>query len=167
MTDDVMKLAIIAAIAKNRVIGNGGTLPWHISEDLKRFKKLTAGHAVLMGRKTFESLGRQLPNRRNVVLTSQAIAGVETYRSLSQALSALRNEKRVFVIGGGQIYALLLDRADELYLTLVDQEVDGDTFFPPYEDLVRLRFRLVSREDHTGFVFLDYARIPVRQPSSR
>ena len=123
------KLALIAAIARNRVIGKDGKLPWHISEDLKRFKKLTTGHVILMGRRTFESMGRQLPNRRHVVITSRSIPSVETYRSIPEALNALANEEKIFVIGGGQIYAELLDRADELFLTMVDEEVDGDTFF--------------------------------------
>ena len=154
-----MKLAIIAAIAKNRVIGKEGALPWHISEDLKRFKRLTTGHAVLMGRKTFESLGRPLPNRRNVVLTSQSIHGVETYSSLSEALDALKDEDRVFIIGGGDVFARMLDRADELYLTLVDQEVEGDVFFQPYEHLIGKTYQLIAREEHDGFAFLDYARV--------
>jgi dihydrofolate reductase len=154
-----VKLAIIAAIARNRAIGKDGKLPWHISEDLKRFKRLTVGHAVLMGRKTYKSLGRSLPDRRNVVLSSTPIQGVEAYSSIPLALQALEGEERVYVIGGGQIYSQLLDRVDELYLTLVDQHVDGDTFFPPYEQLIGTRFKLVHREEHEGFAFVDYVRM--------
>lgn len=154
-----MKLVIIAALGRNRVIGKDGKLPWHISEDLKRFKCLTTGHTVLMGRKTFESLGKPLPNRRNVVLTSQEISGVETYPTLAQALHALEQEEKVFVIGGGEVFAQLLDQADELHLTLVDKDVEGDTYFPPYEHLIGARFKLVSREEHDGFVFEDYVRV--------
>ncbi|RPH29407.1 dihydrofolate reductase [bacterium] len=154
-----MKLALIVAVAHNRVIGKGGKLPWHISEDLKRFKRLTTGHAVLMGRRTFESIGRPLPNRRNVVISSTAQPGVETYGAVPEALEALQNEERVFVIGGGQLYACLLDSADELYLTLVDKDVEGDTFFPPYEHLLGARFREVGREEHEGYTFVDYQRI--------
>lgn len=153
-----MKLIIIAALSRNRVIGKDGKLPWHISEDLKRFKRLTTGHTVLMGRKTFESLGKPLPHRRNVVLTSHTLPDVETYPTLAQALQALEKEEKVFVIGGGEIFAQLIDHADELHLTLVDQEVEGDTFFPPYEHLVGTRYRLVSREVHEGFVFEDYVK---------
>lgn len=153
-----MKLIIIAALTRNRVIGKDGKLPWHISEDLKRFKRLTIGHTVLMGRKTFESLGKPLPNRRNVVLTSRPIPDVETYPTLAQALQALETEEKVFVIGGGEIFAQLIDHADELFLTLVDKEVEGDTFFPPYAHLVGTRYRLVSREEHEGFVFEDYVK---------
>lgn len=153
-----MKLIIIAALSRNRVIGKDGKLPWHISEDLKRFKRLTTGHTVLMGRKTFESLGKPLPHRRNVVLTSHTLPDVETYPTLAQALQALEKEEKVFVIGGGEIFAQLIDHADELHLTLVDQEVEGDTFFPPYEHLVGTRYRLVSREVHEGFVFENYVK---------
>jgi dihydrofolate reductase len=154
-----VKLALIVAVARNRVIGKGGKLPWHISEDLKRFKRLTTGHTVLMGRKTFASIGRPLPNRRNVVISSTPQPGVETYRSISEALESLKGEEKVFVIGGGQLYAFLLDSADELYLTLVDQGVEGDTFFPPYEHLLGTRFREVGREEHERYTFVDYTRM--------
>ncbi len=154
-----MKLIIIAALSRNRVIGKGGKLPWHISEDLKRFKRLTTGHTVLMGRKTFESLGKPLPNRRNVVLSSRTLPGIETYPTLADALRALENEEKVFVIGGGEVFAQLIDQADALYLTLVDHEVEGDTFFPPYEHLIGSRYRLVAREEHEGFVFEDYVKM--------
>ena len=154
-----MKLILIAAVNAKRVIGIGGKLPWHISDDLKRFKLLTTGHTVLMGRKTFESIGKPLPNRRNVVLASQPINGVETFASLGAALDALRTEEKVFVIGGGQIYAATLARADELLLTIVDNAADGDTFFPPYEDLLSSQFTLVFEERHDGYTFNDYQRI--------
>lgn len=153
-----MKLALIAAVSRNRVIGKDGKLPWHISEDLKRFKRLTTGHALLMGRKTYESLGRPLPNRRNVVLTSHPIHNVETYASIDLALEALKDEDRVFVIGGGEIFAQVLKRADELYLTIVDQNVDGDTVFPPYEHLLATRFKQANREDHDGYAFIDFVK---------
>ncbi len=153
-----MKLALIAAVARNRVIGRGGKIPWHISDDLKRFKRLTVGYAVLMGRRTWASLGRPLVDRRNVVLSSRGIPGVETYPTAEQALEALSGEERVFVIGGAAVYARFLDCADELYLTLVDQEPAGDTLFPPFEELLRTRYRLVRREDHEGYHFVDYIR---------
>jgi dihydrofolate reductase len=107
-----VKLAIIAALARNRVIGKDGNLPWHLPEDLKRFKRLTSGHPVLMGRKTFESLGKPLAGRRNVVLSSHPVPGVETFASIPEALSALAGSELVFVLGGGQIYAQLLEQAD-------------------------------------------------------
>lgn len=154
-----MKLAIIAAFSKNRVIGKEGRIPWHIAEDLKRVKRLTTGHTILMGRKTYESLGKPLPNRRNVVLTSRSLTGVETYTTIPEALEALKDQERVFVFGGGEIFAQLLEKADEWYLTLVDQVVEGDTFFPPYEHLIGSKFLLVRKEAHEGFTFLDYVRV--------
>lgn len=153
-----MKLALVAAIARNRAIGLDGKLPWHISEDLRRFKRLTTGYAVVMGRRTYESIGRPLPNRRNVVVTSHILPAVETFPSLSQALDALSSEERVFVIGGGKLYAEALPKADELYLTLVEREVDADTFFPPYEQVLEESFIITSRIDHEGFSFVDYVR---------
>lgn len=154
-----MNLIIIAALTKNRVIGKDGKIPWHIPEDLKRFKELTSGHTVLMGRRTYESLGRPLPNRRNVVLTSKALTGVETYSTLEQALQALKDEERVFVIGGGRVFAELLESADELHLTIVDRIVEGDTFFPRYENLVERDFKLVKKEEHPGYAFVHYERM--------
>ena len=153
-----MKLALIAALARNRVIGRGGALPWHLPEDLKRFKRLTTGSTLLMGRKTYGSIGKPLPNRRNVVVTSRPIPGIECYPTLDSALDALKDSDRIFVIGGGTLYAQLLDRADELYLTLLDRDVEGDTLFPPYAHLIGPRFHEVAREVHEGFTFLDFAR---------
>jgi dihydrofolate reductase len=153
-----VRLALIAALAQNRAIGRNGRLPWHISDDLKRFKRLTTGHAVLMGRRTWESLGRPLPNRRNIVLSSSPLPGVESYRSIEDALAALAGEEKVFVIGGGEVYAQLLEHADELYLTLVREEIEGDTFFPPYEHLISTVFAEILREQHEGFEFVDYVR---------
>lgn len=154
-----MKLIIVAAVAENLVIGKGGRLPWHVSDDLKRFKELTTGYTILMGRKTFDSLGRLLPDRRHVVLSSKPIEGVETFKTIEDALAACRNDKKVFVIGGGQIYRQLLDKADALYLTLIDEEIDGDTLFPPYKDLLKSSFKEVKRERREGFQFVDYERV--------
>ena len=154
-----MKLIIIAALNGDRVIGVHGKLPWHVSEDLKRFKRLTMGHTVLMGRKTYESMGKPLAQRRNVVLTSREIPGVETYPTIGDALRALQDEERVFVIGGGELYTQFLDSAHALYLTIVDREAEGDTFFPPYEQLIGTTFRLVNSEQHEGYRFEDYERM--------
>ena len=153
-----MKLAIIAALDHRRAIGKDGKLPWHIPEDLKRFKRLTTGHALLMGRRTWESLGRPLPGRRNVVLSSSPVPGIESYASIEESLRALASAERVFVIGGGNVYAQLIDRADELYLTLVDRNVEADAFFPPYEHLLGTVFREAARERHPEFEFVDYVR---------
>lgn len=153
-----MTLIIIAAVSINRVIGKDGKVPWDIPEDLQRFMRLTSGHTVLMGRRSFESLGKPLPRRRNVVLSSKPIAGIETYQSVEAALSALRDQEKVFVIGGGVVFRQLIDKADLLQLTIVEREVAGDTFFPPYEDLVKNEMELVFEEGHEGFRYLDYAR---------
>ena len=154
-----MKLVIIAALARNRAIGKDNRLPWHISEDLQRFKKLTTGHTVLMGRRTYASIGKPLPGRRNVVLSRSPLPGVETYTSLDAALGALADQELVFVIGGGEVYAQALERADELFLTIVDREVEADTFFPPFEQLVGTQFRRVHREVRDGYSFEEYTRM--------
>ena len=153
-----MRLALIAALARNRGIGYKGELPWRLPEDMRRFKQITTGRAVLMGRKTFEALGKPLPNRRNVVLTHRALSGIETYAAVDAALAALADEQRVFVIGGGEVYTQLLDKADELFLTHVHRDVTADAFFPPFEHLVGTRFREVFRDDREDFSFVDYLR---------
>jgi dihydrofolate reductase len=157
-----VRLALIAAIGRNRAIGKNGTMPWHISGDLKRFKRITRGHTVLMGRKTWDSLGKPLVDRRNVVITRRAIPGVETYDSVDAALEVLKGEDVVFVIGGGEIYTQLLPKADRLHLTVVDQEPDADTFFPEYAHLLGTVYTLMAREDHEGYRFEDYERAGTR-----
>lgn len=132
------RLIAIAALASRRVIGRGGAIPWHISDELRWFKAATTGHTVLMGRKTFDSLKKPLPNRRNLVVTrGPEIAGVTTIRGLESFDPAAHADpgKDVFVIGGAAIYEALLSRCEELWLTLVPLEVDGDAYFPPFEPL--------------------------------
>lgn len=153
-----MTLIAIAAVSLNRVIGKNGVVPWDIPEDLNRFMRLTSGHTVLMGRKSYESLGKPLPHRRNVVVTRGTLTGVEHYPSIEAALKAVQKDEKVYVIGGGEIFAQLLGRIDMMQLTLVEREVDGDVYFPPYEDLVRSDFDLVKEEQHEGFRYLDYRR---------
>jgi dihydrofolate reductase len=155
-----MKLGLVAAIARNRVIGREGALPWRLPEDMKRFKALTMGHAVLMGRKTFESLGKPLSGRKNLVVTSSPLAGVACFPSPEDALQATREDEWVFVIGGASLYQYFLERCDALFLTLVDREPEGDTMFPPYEHLLGTHYLLQRREDHPGFHFLDYVKRP-------
>ncbi len=154
-----MNLTIIAALTRDRVIGNNRAVPWDIPEDIQRFKMLTTGHPVLMGRGTYETLSSPLTNRRNVVLSSHPIDGVDSYPTMAEALDALRSEEDVYVIGGGQIFAQLLTSASELRLTLVEKKVQGDTFFPAYEHLIGSVFQLIGREQHSGFAFEDYVRI--------
>lgn len=129
-------VSIIVAVAANGVIGDKNSLLWHISEDLRFFKRTTSGHPVIMGRKTFESLGRPLPNRTNVVIsrTIDKIEGCTVVRSLEEAVAQFPAEEEVFVIGGAQIYALALDIADRFYLTRVGHDYEGDTSFPKWDE---------------------------------
>lgn len=155
-----MKLIIIAALDEAGIIGNKGKLPWHISEDLKRFKRLTTGHTVLMGRKTFESIGKPLANRRNVVISGSFTppVGVEVFPTLDAALHALKQEEKVFVIGGGQLYAQTIGVADELHITYVEGAHEGDVRFPWTRAQVESKFMLVAEESAVGCTFVDYVR---------
>lgn len=138
-------ISIIVAVAANGVIGDNNSLLWHISEDLRNFKRITSGHPVVMGRKTFESLGRPLPNRTNVVVsrTVTEIEGCRVAASLDEAIAMFPEDEEVFIIGGAQIYAQALDAADKIYLTRVEHDYEGDTSFPEWD---ATRWRLTSRE---------------------
>ena len=129
-----MKLCIIVAMSCNQVIGRDGKIPWHLPQDLKRFKTLTMGHPIIMGRKTHESIGRVLPGRTNVVLTRNAqysSAGTKVFNSLDAALAKLNDDHdQGFIIGGAAVYREALPRVDRVYLTLIEEEIQGDTFFP-------------------------------------
>lgn len=159
------KLSLIVAVAENGIIGTGGTMPWHITEDFAHFKAVTLGHSVIMGRKTYESIGRPLPRRRNIVVTRNAdlrIEGCEMATSLEGALTMCEGEEEVFLIGGGEIYRQAMPRADKLYITRVGVEVEGDTRFPEIESSV---WREISREEFARgeefehpFAFVDYER---------
>ena len=128
-------ISIIAAVAQNGVIGDKNALLWHISEDMRFFKRTTSGHPVIMGRKTYESLGRPLPNRTNVVIsrTQREIEGCTVVGSLEEAVALFPKEEEVFIIGGAQIYALALAIADKMYLTRVYHDYQGDTSFPKWD----------------------------------
>ncbi len=129
-------ISIIVAVAQNGVIGDANRLLWHLREDMRYFRTLTTGHPVIMGRKTYESLGRPLPNRTNVVITRSEGARFEgclTAGSLEQALSMFSPDEEVFVIGGAQIYGLALAVADRLYLTVIERDYEGDTRFPAWD----------------------------------
>jgi dihydrofolate reductase len=128
-----MRLTLVVACAENRVIGRDGDLPWRLPDDLKRFRRLTTGHAILMGRRTWESIGRPLPGRRNVVVSTRgpvAAEGVETFASLDAALDAVSDDPQPFVIGGEALYAAALARAACIELTRVHATPEGDAFFP-------------------------------------
>lgn len=150
-----MKVVLIAALAENGVIGAAGKIPWHISDDLKRFKRLTLGHPIIMGRKTYDSLGKPLPGRRNLVLTrGPAIPGVECFAGLDAALATCQTET-AFIIGGAEIYRQALPLADTLLLTHVHRQVAGDTRFPDFD---RSQWHEVAREDYPDYSFVEYQR---------
>jgi dihydrofolate reductase len=162
-----VKISLVAAVARNGVIGRDGTVPWRLAEDMQRFRELTTGHPVVMGRRTWESLPdrfRPLPGRRNVVVTRTAEwrgEGAERAGSLEEAIDLVEGAERVFVIGGAELYASALPLADELVLTEIDADVDGDTFFPAFE---RGDFEEIAREpqvtsDGTAFSFVTYRRL--------
>lgn len=163
-------LALIAAIAANRVIGADNELPWRLPEDMKRFRALTTGHAVIMGRKTWESLGTPLPGRQNIVITRDrryAAPGADVAATLDDALALVRLPPPVFCIGGGEVYRAALKYADTLYLTELDRDFTGDVTFP---DVDHAAWREVSREprrsegpDPIGYDFVTYRR---REPSA-
>ncbi|MEO6421991.1 MAG: dihydrofolate reductase [Candidatus Nitrotoga sp.] len=130
------KLAIIAAMARNRTIGINNTLPWRISADLKRFKSLTMGHHLIMGRKTFDSIGKPLPGRTTVVVTRNdalTIEGCIMAYSLDDAINACVDDDEVFIVGGAEIYALAMPLVDLIYLTEIRQDVEGDAHFPEFD----------------------------------
>lgn len=164
-----LKIVLIAAVAENnRVIGKGKDLPWHIPSDLRRFKRLTTGYPLVMGRRTFESVlhqfGKPLPGRRNIVLTSQGCwpqyPEVEIYGALDEMLSDLRGEKKIYIGGGAAIYESFLPIADRLELTLVEGDYEGDVFFPPYEHLIGKTLAIVAEEKYNGFRFVTLDRRP-------
>lgn len=158
------QLSIIVAVANNRVIGLHNTLPWHLPEDLKRFKVLTMGHHIIMGRKTYESLGRLLPGRTTVIVTRNQhyqVDGAIVVHSLKQALEACQNDTEVFLIGGAELFEISLKVADKIYLTEIHAEFDGDAFLPVF-DLAC--WQEVSREQHKAenglaFSYVSYIRI--------
>ncbi|NQW09319.1 MAG: dihydrofolate reductase [Alphaproteobacteria bacterium] len=160
-------IIIVAAIARNRVIGADGGLPWHLPADMRRFKAITLGKPMIMGRKTFESIGRPLPGRRTIVVTrdsSWSREGVDTATTIEAALmiAAEAAPEAVIIAGGGEIYRQTLPLADRLRLTWVDAEAAGDTLFPEVDWTV---WREASREDHPtdggqpGYSFVDYERM--------
>jgi dihydrofolate reductase len=156
------RICLIAALAANRVIGKNNTMPWHLPADLKRFKALTMGHPVVMGRKTHESIGRPLPGRRNLVITRNhgyGAPGCEVVHSLDEAIAACRGAREVFIIGGAELYRESLARAHCLEFTEIMAEFDGDASFPEFS---LAQWRETAREIHcneAGIPFrYDFAR---------
>ena len=148
-------LAMVVAMTPHRVIGLNGDMPWHIPEDLRHFRRVTMGHAIIMGRKTHESIGRALPGRQNIVITRQKDArfdGCDVVHSLEEAieLARSRGDDEPRIVGGGAIYALALPLATKLFLTEVDMDVEGDTHFPEYQPE---RWVETSRKQGEGVVY--------------
>ncbi len=156
-----MPVTIVAAVARNGVIGVDGGLPWHLPDDLRRFKELTLGHVLVMGRKTYESIGRPLPGRTTVVVTRNpqwdpGAPGVHVAATVEEAVDAAAAiDPDVFVVGGAEVYRAALPLADRLELTLVDAEPDGDTRFP---DVVWDAWRELRRDDADGVAYATYVR---------
>lgn len=161
------RISIIVAAALNQAIGKDNQLLWHLPNDLRFFKRTTTGHPIVMGRKTYESVGKPLPNRRNIVISRQTdhhAEGIETVQSLDEAIElASRDTDEIFVVGGAAIYALALERTDRIYLTQVHASPEADTFFPEFDEAA---WNLVSRETYPSderhaypYTFLVYDRI--------
>jgi len=163
-----MSIKLICAISKNNVIGNENKLPWNIPEDLKRFKKLTSNNWIVMGRKTFDSIGRPLPNRKNIVLSKNKnlrIDSVEVFNSPKEVIESYKNnsdQKDLFIIGGTYVYELFLEYSEYLFITHVDKEYSGDAFFPKID---WNEWKLISEEsrydddEKVNFYFRDYKKI--------
>lgn len=140
------RISILVAMARNRTIGINNTLPWRIPEDLKHFKTLTMGHCMIMGRKTFDSIGKPLPGRTSIVVTRNRelrISGCTMAHSLLEAIAACANDDEIFVVGGAELYAQALPLTDTLYVTEIQQDVEGDAHFPPFD---RAQWQEISRE---------------------
>ncbi|WP_461630495.1 dihydrofolate reductase [Labilibaculum euxinus] len=160
-----MNVSIIVAVSRNQVIGKDNQLIWKLSADLKRFKALTTGHTIIMGRKTFESIGKPLPNRTSVIITRQAdyvAEGCVVVNSLEEALEKFSDQEEVFIIGGGTIYKEALAKANKIYYTKVHKDFEGDTFFPVLD---LKEWKSVNREDcfpdeknEVPYSFIDYIR---------
>ena len=157
-------ISIIVAIARNYTIGSANSMPWHLPEDFRHFKQVTMGKAVIMGRKTYESIGRPLPGRRNIVITRNAdlrIEGCEMATSLDEAIALCDPTEENFIIGGGEIYRQAMPIADKLYITHIDAEFEGDTRFPnigpEWREISREEFPCGEKFPHP-FAFVDYVR---------
>ena len=159
-------ISLIVAASANNVLGAAGELPWHLSDDLKRFKSLTMGKPIVMGRKTFESIGRALPGRQNIVITRQddyQAPHCDVVATLGGAIAAVAESDEVMVIGGGEIYQLFLPLTRRIYLTRVDAEVQGDTYFPEidpatWRETAREEFAADANNDH-AFAVITYERV--------
>jgi len=151
-----MKLSLIVAMAANRTIGINKQMPWHLSADLKHFKKITLGHPIIMGRKTFESIARPLPGRQNIIISRDIHyqqEGCLVFNDLDAAVQHCADKEEVFVIGGATLYDVTLARADRLYITQIHQSFEGDTWFP---EINAAKWREVAREDVDNDASVDF-----------
>lgn len=142
------QISIVVAISENNAIGKDNQLLWHLPADLKHFKNITTGHTIIMGRKTYDSIGKPLPNRRNIIITRQKdlnLEGVEVVNSLEEALSLSKDEEEVFIIGGAEIYKQSIAVSHRIYLTRIHQEFEADAFFPELDDET---WKEVEKVDH-------------------
>ncbi|NGP86886.1 dihydrofolate reductase [Fodinibius halophilus] len=156
-----MTLAAIVAHDPNLVIGKDGDLPWHYSEDLQYFKRITMGHPMIMGRVVFEELDEKpLPGRENIVLSrSKDYEHVPTFSSIDEAMEYVKNQEIVFVIGGGKVYRQFMDGIDKLFVTEIKESFEGDTYFPEYRDEIGTTWKEVKREDKQELAFVVYERM--------
>lgn len=162
----IMIISLVAAMDKNRIIGKGNRLPWHLPADLKHFKTITLGKPIVMGRKTYNSIGRPLPQRRNMVISRQKnlhLLGCEVFSSLQAALKVIETDEEVMIIGGERIFHESLPLANRLYITIIDHEFEGDTFFPKWNEK---EWKMESSEDHESdksnkyrYTFIELQRI--------
>lgn len=162
-------LSIVVAMGRNRVIGNNNKMPWHLPRDLQHFKETTIGHTIIMGRKTFESIGRPLPNRKNIVITTnEQIHLPETVEKINDIQTVLNwnqdhPDEEYFIIGGGMIYKQMLPYADRLHITLIDHDFQGDTFFPDFDRKVWNLTKKTKGEKNDknpyDYYFLQYDRL--------
>ncbi|MCT4614434.1 MAG: dihydrofolate reductase [Marinifilaceae bacterium] len=160
-----MSISIIVAKSLNNIIGANNDLIWRLSADLKRFKALTTGNTIIMGRKTFESIGRALPNRDNIIITRNTdlqIEGCKTANSIEEAISISNPEKEIFIIGGGEIYKQSINIANKLHLTIVHENFEGDTYFPEINldewDEISAEKHLKDEKNEYDYSFIDYIR---------
>ena len=159
-----MKISIVVAASENLVIGYKNALPWHISEDLKHFKQITINHSVVMGRKTFESIGKPLKERRNIVISRDGtlkIEGAEVVNSLDEAIHRTKNENEIFIIGGEQIYKIAMPIATHMHVTKVYNNIKGDAFFPAFDEN---EWKILTQKDSETseglkFSFIEYEKI--------
>lgn len=159
-------LSLIVAMDQNQLIGQNNTLPWHLPADLKFFKKMTTGHTIIMGRKTFESIGKPLPNRRNIVLTRNkdwtSSADIEIFSSLTEVMQAIQKEEKAYIIGGANLYAQAISVVDEMLITKIDHVFHGDAYFPKFHedawDIEVLEKGRVDEKNVYNHTYLRYTR---------